>query len=130
MLLGEGQDLHRPREDADGLGRVPKGLTVAPHGLDRIRLDRHLATLPVGDTPLVVDLEAAEGSPVVGKTLKEARIPEETGMWVLVIRRGERWIRPRPSAVIQAGDVIIASGYAEGEEDFKKLLGGGPDSQS
>ncbi len=67
----------------------------------------------------------AEGSPVVGKTLKEARIPEETGLWVLVIRRGERWIRPRPSAVIQAGDVIIASGYAEGEEDFKKLLGGG-----
>lgn len=65
----------------------------------------------------------AEGSPVVGKTLKEARIPEETGMWVLVIRRGERWIRPRPSAVIQAGDMVIASGYAEGEEDFKKLLG-------
>ena len=65
----------------------------------------------------------AEGSPVVGKTLKEARIPEETGMWVLVIRRGERWIRPGPSVVIQAGDVVIASGYAEGEEDFKKLLG-------
>ena len=73
-------------------------------------------------------VEVAEGSPVVGKTLKEARIPEETGMWVLVIRRGERWIRPRPSAVIQAGDMIIASGYAEGEEDFKKLLGGGPDN--
>jgi len=70
----------------------------------------------------------AEGSPVVGKTLKEARIPEETGMWVLVIRRGERWIRPRPSAVIQAGDMVLASGYAEGEEDFKKLLGEGPDN--
>ena len=66
----------------------------------------------------------AEASPVAGKTLKEARIPEETGMWVLVIRRGDRWIRPRPRTVIQAGDVIVASGYAEGEEDFRKLLSG------
>jgi uncharacterized protein with PhoU and TrkA domain len=64
----------------------------------------------------------SEGSSVVGKSLKEARIPEETGMWVLVIRRGDRWIRPRPRTVIQAGDVIIASGYAEGEEDLKKLM--------
>ena len=63
------------------------------------------------------------GSVLVGKTLKEARIPEETGMWVLVIRRGDRWIRPRPRTAIQAGDVIIASGYAEGEEDLKKLVG-------
>ena len=65
-----------------------------------------------------------ESSPLVGKTLKEARIPEETGMWVLVIRRGDRWMRPRPGTTIRAGDVIIASGYAEGEEDFRKLIGG------
>jgi len=66
-----------------------------------------------------------ETSPLVGKTLKEARIPEETGMWVLVIRRGDRWMRPRPRTVIQAGDIIIASGYAEGEEDFRSLVGSG-----
>jgi uncharacterized protein with PhoU and TrkA domain len=65
-----------------------------------------------------------EGSSIEGKTLKEARIPEETGMWVLVVRRGDRWMRPRPGTVLQAGDVIIASGYAEGEEDFKELVGG------
>ena len=65
-----------------------------------------------------------ESSPLVGKTLKEARIPEETGMWVLVIRRGDRWMRPRPGTTIRAGDVIIASGYAEGEEDFRSLIGG------
>lgn len=65
-----------------------------------------------------------EGSPLVGKTLKEAKIPEETGMWALVIRRGDRWMRPRPGIVIKAGDVIIASGYAEGEEDFRRLVSG------
>ncbi len=65
-----------------------------------------------------------EGSSIEGKTLKEARIPEETGMWVLVVRRGDKWMRPRHQTVLQAGDVIIASGYAEGEEDFKELVGG------
>ena len=65
-----------------------------------------------------------EGSPVLGKTLREAKIPQETGMWVLVIRRGNRWMRPRPSTVLEVGDVVIASGYADGEEDFRKLVGG------
>ncbi|TET70739.1 hypothetical protein E3J39_06070 [Candidatus Bathyarchaeota archaeon] len=65
-----------------------------------------------------------EGSSVAGKTLKESRVPEETGMWVLVIRRGDRWMRPRPETVLEPGDVVIASGYAEGEEDFKKLVSG------
>lgn len=65
-----------------------------------------------------------EGSSVAGKTLKESRVPEETGMWVLVIRRGDRWMRPCPDTVLEPGDVVIASGYAEGDEDFKKLVGG------
>ena len=68
--------------------------------------------------------ELSEGSVLVGKTLKEARIPEETGMWVLVVKRGERWIRPRPDIVLRVGDVIIASGYAEGEADFQGLVSG------
>jgi uncharacterized protein with PhoU and TrkA domain len=63
-----------------------------------------------------------EGSPIVGKTLKAAKIPEETGMWVLIIQREDRWIRPKPSTILNAGDVIIAAGYAEGEDDLKKLL--------
>ena len=67
-----------------------------------------------------------EGSLLRGKTLKEARIPEETGMWVLVVKRGDRWIRPRPDLVLQLEDVVIASGYAEGEEDFQGLVSGKP----
>jgi uncharacterized protein with PhoU and TrkA domain len=65
-----------------------------------------------------------ENSTIVGKTLKQARIPEETGMWVLVIRRGNKWIRPRPRILLEAGDIVIASGYAEGEEDFQELVSG------
>ena len=70
--------------------------------------------------------ELSESSTLAGKTLKDARIPEETGMWVLVVKRGERWIRPRPDLTLQIGDIVIASGYAEGEEDFQGLISGMP----
>jgi uncharacterized protein with PhoU and TrkA domain len=60
-------------------------------------------------------------STLVGKTIREAQLQEETGMWVLVIRRGNWWLRPRPDTVIKAGDILIASGYAEGETDFESL---------
>lgn len=66
----------------------------------------------------------SQNSSVSGKTLKKAQIPQQTGLWVLVIRRGNRWIRPKPWTTIQVGDVVIASGYSEGEEDFKNLVGG------
>jgi uncharacterized protein with PhoU and TrkA domain len=62
-----------------------------------------------------------EGSPLIDKTLKEARVPEETGMWFLAIKRGEKSLRPKPDIKIQLGDVLLASGYAEGVEDLKKL---------
>ncbi|MBN1683454.1 hypothetical protein JW865_07880 [Candidatus Bathyarchaeota archaeon] len=65
-----------------------------------------------------------EGSPIVNKTLKESQIPEETGMWVLAIRRGDRWIRPKANTVIEARDIIVAAGYADGETDFKQLICG------
>jgi uncharacterized protein with PhoU and TrkA domain len=72
----------------------------------------------------VARVQVSEKSPLVGKKLRDAQIPEETGMWVLVIRRGKEWLRPRPETVIRAGDVLIASGYAEGGEDFKELASG------
>jgi len=60
-------------------------------------------------------------SGLVDKTMKEARVHEGTGMWVLAIRRGEKTLRPKPDMKIQAGDVLVASGYAEGVEDLRKL---------
>jgi len=60
-------------------------------------------------------------SPLVNKTLKEARVAEETGMWVLVIKRGEKCLRPRADSKIEVGDVLVASGYAEGADDLKRL---------
>jgi len=69
----------------------------------------------------VTYVQVAENSSLANKTLREVQIPEETGMWVLAIRRENKWIRPKPYTKIKASDVLIASGYAEGEEDLKKL---------
>jgi uncharacterized protein with PhoU and TrkA domain len=60
-------------------------------------------------------------SQLVGKTLKEARVHEETGMWVLVIKRNNKCLRPRGESKIESGDVLVASGYAEGADALKRL---------
>jgi uncharacterized protein with PhoU and TrkA domain len=62
-----------------------------------------------------------KGSHLINKTLKEARVHEDTGMWILAIKRNNRSLRPKPNTRIHMGDILIASGYAEGEEDLKKL---------
>ncbi len=69
----------------------------------------------------VTYVQVTENSLITNKTLRNAQIPEETGMWVLAIRRRGKYIRPKPHTKIESGDVLIASGYAEGEEDLKKL---------
>ena len=72
----------------------------------------------------VTRVRVPRNSPLVGKKLRDAEIPEETGMWVLVVRRRNRWLRPRPETVIKAGDILIASGYAEGGADFREMVCG------
>lgn len=69
----------------------------------------------------VIQACVSTDSPLVGKTLKEAQIHEETGMWVLVIKRKDNSVRPRGESKIAAGDILLASGYAEGAEDLKRL---------
>ncbi len=60
-------------------------------------------------------------SSLINKTLKEARVPEETGMSILAIKRGGKTLRPKADSKIQLGDILIASGYAEGVEDLQKM---------
>jgi uncharacterized protein with PhoU and TrkA domain len=62
-----------------------------------------------------------QNSPLIGKSLKEARVQEETGMWILAIKRNDKTLRPKADSKIQLGDVLIVSGYAEGVNDLKKL---------
>lgn len=72
----------------------------------------------------VAHMRVTKKSSLAGKSLRDAKIPEGTGMWVLAIKRGKKWLRPKPETVIKAGDVLIASGYAEGEDDLRGLASG------
>ncbi len=64
------------------------------------------------------------GSAAAGGSLKELRVETETGMFVLAVQRGARWIyRPRPGFVLQEGDRLISVGPEEGEEELWALTG-------
>jgi uncharacterized protein with PhoU and TrkA domain len=62
------------------------------------------------------------GSPAEGRTLKELQLETETGMFVLAVQRGRRWIyRPRARFALEAGDRLIAVGPEEGGEELDAL---------
>jgi uncharacterized protein with PhoU and TrkA domain len=87
---------------------------LKPHPILRLAIEEAEET--------VVRVKVSSESMLVGKTLRQAQIHEETGMWVLAIRRDGNWIRPTPNTNIRQDDVLIASGYAEGEEDLHRLV--------
>jgi uncharacterized protein with PhoU and TrkA domain len=63
-------------------------------------------------------------SPADGRSLKELGVETETGMFVLAVQRGARWIyRPRSSFTLRAGDRLISVGPEEGEEELWTLTG-------
>jgi uncharacterized protein with PhoU and TrkA domain len=64
------------------------------------------------------------GSPAAGRSLKDLRLETETGMFVLAVQRGARWIyRPRSAFTILEGDRLISVGPEEGEEELWALTG-------
>jgi uncharacterized protein with PhoU and TrkA domain len=70
------------------------------------------------------------GSRADGASLRELRVETETGMFVLAVQRGRRWIyRPRPGFRIQAGDRLISVGPEEGAAALAELCGAGEAAQ-
>ncbi len=62
------------------------------------------------------------GSAAEGRSLRDLRLETETGMFVLAIQRGPRWIyRPRAGFTLMAGDRLISIGPEEGEEELQAL---------
>jgi uncharacterized protein with PhoU and TrkA domain len=124
-----------PSEDANGIiGLIRMGITaeriahaaseIAQIVLRGIKPHQVLKMMIQSADETVESVRVSKKALFIGKTLKEAQLPEETGWWVLVIKRGDKWIRPKASTVLQVGDQVIASGYADGEEDFRQLLSG------
>src|SRR4030042_445175 len=64
---------------------------IEPHPVLKMMIDEADETVLRATVP--------PDSPLVGKTLKEAQIPEETGVWVLSIKRGDKWIKPKAGTI-------------------------------
>ncbi len=64
-------------------------------------------------------------SDLANKKIGEAKVASETGMWIIAIRRGSRWIYgPDENTLVLPGDVLIAEGPYEAIERFKNILAG------
>ena len=64
------------------------------------------------------------GSSAAGRSLKELRLETETGMFVLAVQRGVRWIyRPRPGFVLRESDRLISVGPEDGEAELWAVTG-------
>jgi uncharacterized protein with PhoU and TrkA domain len=65
------------------------------------------------------------GSRADGRSLKQLQLETETGMFVLAVQRGRRWIyRPRPRFELKAGDRVISIGPEEGVAELEMLSRG------
>lgn len=74
-------------------------------------------------------LKVPDGAPVVGHTLGDLELESETGVRVIAIRRGKRWVYdPDRDSELQAGDTLVVRGQREGAEHIKRYLAGEEDS--
>ena len=71
---------------------------------------------------IVTIVEVSKKSSLDGKTLGEAKVETNTGMHVIAIKRGNKWItNPKATTRIQAGDLLIAKGSRESEVLLRRL---------
>jgi uncharacterized protein with PhoU and TrkA domain len=71
---------------------------------------------------IVAEVTVSEGSAAAGRSLRALSLRTETGMDVLAIQRGGRWIyRPRGSTTLQAADRILAVGAEDGASELEDL---------
>lgn len=65
---------------------------------------------------IITSIEVREGAEIVSRTLGELQLKTETGMFVMAIRRENKWIyHPSGKTTIKKGDSLIARGTREGE---------------
>ncbi|RED53251.1 Trk system potassium transporter TrkA [Aestuariispira insulae] len=68
----------------------------------------------------IIEAEALATSPLVGKKIKEAKLPK--GILVGAIVRGDEVIIPRPSTDIQENDIVIMMVAAESVRKVEKMF--------
>ena len=66
-----------------------------------------------------------DGNQLANRTLADAMIPSETGMWIIALRRDVDYVfGPSGDFVLADGDVLILQGPPEGVDLIRQLAGG------
>ncbi|HDM25357.1 MAG TPA: PhoU family transcriptional regulator, partial [Thermoplasmatales archaeon] len=59
------------------------------------------------------------------KKIGEIRLASETGMWIIAIKRGNKWIYdPTKNITLRENDILFAKGDKEGKDHFIALAEG------
>ncbi len=87
--------------------------------------------LAIRESDVVISRVTVEpGSILDGKTVGEAHVAAETGMWIIALKHGGRYTYGvTKKTPLVAGDVLIARGPIDGEEELMRLVLG-PDEES
>lgn len=73
---------------------------------------------------IVGRVRVREASECVGHTLRDLRLPTETGMWLIAVRRGGEWeFDPGPDTVLTEGDVLLYQGPEDGVSLLREKAG-------
>ncbi len=80
----------------------------------------------IKESDITIVLGVVKNSSILAnRTLGELNLASETGMWVIAIKRGGKWIfGPTENTRILPEDRLIAKGPIEGVEHFKRLCVG------
>ena len=74
---------------------------------------------------IISKTEVKHNSSLTNCKLGAIRLASETGMWVIAIRRGSKWLfGPDENTQIKENDILIARGPEEGEKELLKLARG------
>lgn len=76
---------------------------------------------------IVSRIKVREGSPAIGRTLRDLALPVEIGMWVIATRRGGDWnLDPGADYVISSNDALLVKGPEDGVVLARELMGAPP----
>ncbi|MFW5919357.1 MAG: cation:proton antiporter regulatory subunit [Halanaeroarchaeum sp.] len=90
-------------DQANKLGSILEGAYFEPVEMDETQV-------PLGES-IIEWIDVEEGSPLVGKSLREADIRGRTGASIIAIQRDDTTIdNPQSAAVVQREDILVALG--------------------
>lgn len=125
---GKREVFRRPSADADGtklfelsdkqareFGTILEGAYFQPVDLDSV-------DVPLGES-IIEWTDLPETSSLVGQTLREAKVRQQTGVSVIAIQRGERTIaNPQPEFELEGGDILVTLGTRDEQQALNELI--------